>query len=163
LTHPDIDRIAALVNRRLVEDVGGDYFVTLFLAQLDPLTGSFVYTSCGHPTAYLFDASGSVKASLKSTGPPLGIIPDGHFPTAPAITLEPGDLLLLLTDGVLEERAPDGTAFGCHRATEIVRLYRRERAAHIVDNLYHAVRAFSHNLPQIDDMTMVVIKVQEVS
>jgi serine phosphatase RsbU (regulator of sigma subunit) len=69
--------------------------------------------------------------------------------------------VLLLTDGILEARAPDDTTFGLERVIDIIRLYRRDTADQIVDNLYHAVRAFCHNQPQIDDMTAVVIKVQE--
>jgi serine phosphatase RsbU (regulator of sigma subunit) len=163
LSHEDIARIMALVNHRLVEDVGDDYFVTLFLARLDPRTRSLLYTSAGHPRAYILDHSGSVKGCLESTGPPLGIFPGGDFPVAPAITLQPGDLVLFLTDGVVEARAPDGGSFGFQRAIDVVRVYRRDTAARIVSNLYHAVRAFSHNHPQVDDITAVVIKVREVS
>jgi hypothetical protein len=162
LTSEDIGRNVALVNRRLAEDVG-DNFVTLFFARLDPHTYSFVYTSAGHPSGCILDPSGSVKELLKSTALPLGIFSDGDFPIAPAITLQPGDLVLLLTDGVVEARAPDGTFFGFQRAIDIVRVYRRDTAAQIVHNLYHAVRAFSHNHPQVDDITAVVIKVREVS
>jgi len=163
LTHADIDRIIGLANRGLAEDVGDDYFVTLFLARLDPRTRSLFYTSAGHTRGFLFNQAGGVKTILESTGPPLGIFPDSDFPLAPTITLEPGDLVLLLTDGVVEACAPDDSAFGFQRAIDIVRVYRRDTAAQIVDNLYHAVRAFSHNVPQVDDITAVVIKLREVS
>jgi serine phosphatase RsbU (regulator of sigma subunit) len=161
LTSEDIGRIVALVNRRLAEDVG-DNFVTLFLARLDPRTRSLLYTSAGHPQGFVFGPSRSVKAMLESTGPPLGILPDAAFPIAAAITLQPGDLVLLLTDGVVEARSPDHTYFGFQRAIDVVRASRRDTAAHIVRNLYEAVRAFSHNRPQDDDITAVVIKVPEV-
>lgn len=160
LTSEDIGRIVALVNRRLAEDVG-DNFVTLFFARLDPRTRSFVYTSAGHPGGCILDSSGTAKAFLKSTAPPLGIVPDGDFPIAPGITLQPGDVVLLLTDGVVEARAPDGIPFGLQRAIDVVRVYQSDAAAQIVDNLYHAVRAFSHNDSQVDDITAVVIKVRE--
>jgi sigma-B regulation protein RsbU (phosphoserine phosphatase) len=106
--------------------------------------------------------SGSVKTHLESTGIPLGISPDGDFPIAPAIVLEPGDLLVLITDGVTEACAPDRTAFGLQRAIDMVRVYRGDTAALIASNLYHAVRAFSHYHPQVDDITVVVIKFQEI-
>jgi phosphoserine phosphatase RsbU/P len=163
LTHADIDRIAVLVNRRLGEAIGEDYFVTLLLARLDPGTRSLVYTSAGHTTGFLLNPAGHVKRVLRSTGFPLGLFPDDNFPIARALALEPGDLVLLLTDGVVEACAPDDTTFGFQRAIDIVRVYREATAAQIVDNLYHAVRAFSHNLPQIDDITVVLVKAREVA
>jgi serine phosphatase RsbU (regulator of sigma subunit) len=162
LTIADIDRMAALLNRRLAEDVGDDYFVTLILARIDPQTRSLHYISAGHPSGCLLDPLGNVKALLKSTGPPLGVLPDSDFPMAPAITLQPGDIVLFLSDGVIETRAPDDTIFGFQRAIDIVRDHRKDSAAQIVDNLYRAVRDFSHNQPQMDDITAVVIKVREV-
>jgi serine phosphatase RsbU (regulator of sigma subunit) len=158
-THTDISELLTVANRILVDDVGPDHFVTLSFAVLDPVRRSLVYASAGHPTGYLLNASGAVKASLKSTSPPLGFLPDNGFPRSGELILAAGDLLLFLTDGVLEARAPDGTAFGSQRALDIIRLYRREGAREIVTNLYHAVRAFCHNRPPRDDITAVVMKV----
>jgi serine phosphatase RsbU (regulator of sigma subunit) len=62
---------------------------------------------------------------------------------------------------VTEASAPDGTAFGSGRAIDIVRVCRHEPAARIVRNLLHAVRAFCQNAVQMDDITVVVIKVRE--
>jgi serine phosphatase RsbU (regulator of sigma subunit) len=163
LAHAGLDRTVALVNRCLVEDVGDDHFVTLILARLDPRTHSLVYTNAGHPCGCVVDPSGGVRAYLKSTGPLLGVFPEGDFPMGPATTLGPGDLVLLLTDGVIDARAPDGTSFGSQRAIDIVHAYRWDTAAEIVFNLYHAVRAFAHNQPQLDDITAVVIKSLEAS
>ncbi len=73
--------------------------------------------------------------------------------------LAPGDLVLFLTDGVTEARDPDGTAFGTKRVLDLVRVYRASTARQIVDNLYHAVRAFARNEPQVDDITATVLKV----
>jgi serine phosphatase RsbU (regulator of sigma subunit) len=163
LTSEDIGRIVGLVNRRLVDDVGESYFVTLFLARLDPNTRSLVYTSAGHPSGYILDSSGSVRGLLESTGLPLGVLPDADFPVSAEIALQPGDLVLLLTDGVMEARAPDETAFGFQRALDIVRVYRGDTAAQIVSNLYYAIRAFSQYAAQVDDISAVVIKVREAS
>jgi phosphoserine phosphatase len=160
LAQPDIGRILALANRRLAEDIAEGYFVTLLLARIDPRTRSLVFTSAGHPSGCVCDAAGRVKALLASTGLPLGIVPDADFPVGAALSLAPGDLVLLLTDGVVEARAPDETVFGFQRAVDIVRFYRSDSAAQIVNNLYHAVRAFAHNDPQVDDITAVVIKVR---
>jgi phosphoserine phosphatase RsbU/P len=151
--------ILARANDALAEDTGGERFVTLLLAALDPATGSLSYASAGHSGCYQLDASGEVKARLASTGPPLGVIPGAEFRAGPALELAAGDALLLLTDGVAEACAPDGCPFGLARALAVVRAYRADPARRVIDNLYHAVRAFAHNRPQVDDITAVVAKV----
>jgi PAS domain S-box-containing protein len=159
-TRTDVTEILALANQLLAGDVE-DRFITLLFARLDPPTRSFVYSSAGHLTGYILDASGAVKRTLPSTGLPLGAFPECSFPAGPATTLEAGDLVLLFTDGVVEALCPDNTVFGVERALDIVRAYRDTSARQVVDNLYHAARVFAHNSPQLDDITAVVIKVEQ--
>ncbi|HWG41516.1 MAG TPA: SpoIIE family protein phosphatase [Gemmataceae bacterium] len=151
--------ILDLVNRIILPDIEGDRFITLLLARLDPRRRSFVYSSAGHSTGYIFDDTGEIKRSLLSTSIPLGIMPDCDFPSSEPIALETGDLVLFLTDGIVEARAPDGTIFGTRRTIDMVRCYRHASARDIVENLYHAVRAYAQNQPQYDDITATVIKV----
>lgn len=157
-THSDLGGLLSLVNRVLSLDMEDSRFVTLVLASLDPGTRSLIYVSAGHPTGYVLSADGDVRARLPSTGLPLGIGFEDYLESAP-ISLRPGELVLLLSDGITEAVAPDGTAFGANRAVDIVRIYRHDPAVRLVANLYHAVRAFAHNRPQLDDFTTVVIKV----
>ncbi len=67
---------------------------------------------------------------------------------------------MLVTDGIVEARAPDGTGFGPQRPLDLVQVYRAATARQIVANLYYAVRAFSQDLPQYDDITAAIVKVQ---
>ncbi|HTU90087.1 MAG TPA: SpoIIE family protein phosphatase, partial [Gemmataceae bacterium] len=157
--NPDPGAILRLVNRVILPDIEGDRFITLLLAHLEPRRRSFTYASAGHPTGYIFNAAGEVKKSLPSTSIPLGIMPDCDFPSTAPIDLDPGDLVLFLTDGIVEARAPDGSVFGAQRTLDLVRVYRCSSAREIVENLYHAVRAFAQDQPQYDDITATVIKV----
>jgi sigma-B regulation protein RsbU (phosphoserine phosphatase) len=159
-THSDVSEVLGLINRVLVPDVDGDRFITMLLAKLDPRSRTLVYASAGHQTAFVIDAAGGVKRSMPSTGIPLGIRDDTDFPASPAIPMQTGDIVLLVTDGVVEARDPEGVVFGSKRAVDLVRIYRKLTARRIVDNLYYAVRAFSRDLPQYDDITATVIKVQ---
>ena len=88
----------------------------------------------------------------------MGIKPDVAYPPAIATGLSPGDILLLLTDGIEEAMSPDETIFGTERILEIARANREKSAREIVDALYAAVRQFAQNTPQLDDVTAVVIK-----
>ncbi len=77
--HDDVGEILGRVNRCLM-DVGEQHrFVTLFLGRLDVRARTLTYTSAGHPTGYILDAFGAVKARLESTALPLAIAADTEF------------------------------------------------------------------------------------
>lgn len=157
LTHTDVSQILALTNRRLVEDVGEDRFVSLFLGKIDPQSRTLSYSSAGHPTGYVLDKNGDLKALLKSTGTLVGLSSDNQFPTAQPVTMEGGDLLLLLTDGILEAQSPDDEEFGIGRTLALIRQRLHEAPASIVEALLQEVRLFTCSRPH-DDMTAVVVK-----
>jgi len=156
---PDPGAILRLVNGIILPDIEGDRFITMLLARLNPHDRCFTYASAGHSTGYIFTARGEVKQALPSTCIPLGIMPDCDYRGTAPIHLDPGDLVLFLTDGIVEARAPDGSSFGTQRTLDLVRIYRQLPAREIVNNLYFAVRAFAQNQPQFDDITATVIKV----
>jgi serine phosphatase RsbU (regulator of sigma subunit) len=156
----DAGDILTRANRVLAEDVDFERFVTVFLARLDPRSQSFDYASAGHPSGYVLDAAGHVTARHKRLGVPLGIQPDIEYTVSPVISLSAGDIVLLLTDGIEEAMSPDNTFFGVDRILEVVRAHSERTAGEIVDALYRAVRDFSQDLPQLDDLTVVVVKVK---
>jgi len=162
-TEADPGEILRLVNSIMLPDIEGDHFITLLLARLDLHSRMLTYASAGHSTGYILNAAGKVKQSLPSNCVPLGVLTSGTFSSTTPIVLEPGDFVLLLTDGIVEARAPDGTIFGTQRPLDLVRAYRRLPAREIVQNLYYAVRAFAHDQPQLDDITATVIKVGKVA
>jgi serine phosphatase RsbU (regulator of sigma subunit) len=161
LTSTDLSAVLTLTNRRLVEDLDSGQFVTLFLARLDPRTRSLVYSGAGHCPGYILNHAGQTKATLNGEGLPLGLDLAGDFPVPPEITLEPGDLLFLHTDGIVEARSSGGSElFGIERALSILREHRRETPVKILDAIFRAVSEFSQPQGQDDDVTAVVIKVE---
>jgi sigma-B regulation protein RsbU (phosphoserine phosphatase) len=120
-----------------------------------------VYANAGHPAGYVLDRSGAVKARLESLDSPLGTFSEHVLTSSAPLPLEPGELVLLLTNGFLEACSPDGTPFGTDRALAVVRANRLRSARDIVAALYQEVRTFSGNRPQLDDITAVVIKVAD--
>lgn len=158
LTRKNVGAVLNCVNRHVAQDVAAGDFVTLLLARLDPRTRSLVYGSGGQWPGYLLDRRGKVRRTLRSTGLPLGIDVTAAIPSSGVMKLEPGDLLLLLTDGIAEAFSPDGSLFGMKRALDCVRTHRHGPAAEIVARLCAEAQAFSEN-GQVDDMTAVVVKV----
>ena len=66
------------------------------------------YSSAGHRPEYVLDDSGAVRVLLESTGLPLGIDHEADYPVSPAVLISPGDLVLLLADGLIETHTPEG-------------------------------------------------------
>jgi PAS domain S-box-containing protein len=155
----DAGEILTRANRVLAEDVDYERFITVFLGKLDPRARTLAYASAGHPTGYLLDSTGVVKASLKRTGVPLGLQAQVSYTSLPVADLAPGDVLLCLTDGVEEAMAPDNAFFGTDRVLEVVRANLTRPAGEIVAAIHGAVRAFTGNAAQLDDVTVVVLKV----
>jgi sigma-B regulation protein RsbU (phosphoserine phosphatase) len=158
-SHDDLGRVMTHANRALAEDIGFERFITMLLVGLDPGARLLRYANAGHPAGYVLTARGDVKATLSRTGVPLGIQPDTEYPAAAVVQLEPGDLVLLLTDGIDEAVSPQEELFGVERTLEVVRTRRDRSAQEVVDGLYQKVRQFAENAAQLDDATAVVIKV----
>ncbi len=152
----DVGELATRLNDFLLADSQEARFVTLFLAQLDPCDGSFVYASAGHRCYVL--GPGEEVQPLDATSVPLGILPGG-VPSASARTLQPGQIVVFPTDGVEDTESPQGVPFGIERTLDVVRANRHRSAAEIVEALYLSVRSFAQDTPQVDDVTVVVLKV----
>ncbi|HRI14219.1 MAG TPA: SpoIIE family protein phosphatase [Verrucomicrobiota bacterium] len=143
----------------LRDDLGKEKYITMLFVRLAISTRTLSYSNSGHPAGQLLRADGSLKAVLSRSGRPLGKQSDAPFPPGREITLESGDVLLMLTDGIDEAMRSDGEVFGVERAVEVVRANQTRPAAEIVEALCAAAREFTApDLPE-DDLTVVVVKV----
>ncbi len=150
--------ILKLINRLLASETAPDNFVTLILTKIDPVSGTLEYASAGHPACYVLDSHNQIKSSLDSTGPLLGVLPEAEFGRR-MLTLETGDHVVLLTDGILEAERPDGEPFGVERTLEVVRDNSHRSASEILSALRDEL---SRRCPgtQQDDLTAVIIGVR---
>ncbi|MCW2607110.1 MAG: protein serine/threonine phosphatase [Frankiales bacterium] len=117
----DLAHTAATIDEALDAMFGGERFVTALLGQLDLGTGLFRWVNAGHPAAMLLRAGQVVKELAGEPALPLGLnglTGTGELPEVSTESLQPGDRLLLLTDGVDEARAEDGSFFGRTRLAE---------------------------------------------
>jgi PAS domain S-box-containing protein len=154
----DARDILSIVNRLVWSDTDVGDFVTLAIVRLDPVSKTCTYASAGHTTGYLLDGTGRVKQQLESVVPPLGVLPEvGSFELS-AIEMSDGDLLLMLTDGIIEGEDCTGVPFGVRRALNTVRAHRGRPAHEIVENLLKAVAEHCAGRLQ-DDITSIVVKV----
>ncbi len=152
----DVGEILTRANRTLSEDTHDFHFVTLALARIDPAQCEVVYGSAGQ-RSYLLHSDRSVTL-LDSTSMPLGVDAATQVPTLPPIRLRSGDVLLLLTDGLIEAESVDRERFGMDRALNIVRERCNCPAVEIIAALCAALDEFCQSQPIQDDVTIVVAK-----
>jgi serine phosphatase RsbU (regulator of sigma subunit) len=133
--------------------------MTLLVTRLDPCARTLTYASAGHVTGYLLDSGGEVRERLDSTGIPLGMLAGRSFPSGPTLALEPGEMVVLFTDGITEIGEPE-EAFGERRLLEFIKDHRHDSASRIVDGLHESATHFRAERPQIDDMTVVICKIE---
>lgn len=158
----EISEAMSRLNRVLTSDLPEGMFVTLFAIRLDPRQRSITYTSAGHQANILFRSD--EVSRLRSTGTVLGLFAESAFETAERISLQSGDLVVLATDGIMEQTAAPNERgatelYGWNRTMQTVREHRHRPAREILDRLCLDVRRFANGSPQKDDVTAVVIKV----
>ncbi len=160
LVHTDLepDQIFSRLSEILASDLDDGLFVTMAVMWIEKATGSLVWANAGHPTAYVFDAAGAIKAELRSTGLPLGILAGIPYTVGQGVSIDPGDVVLMITDGFLEAQNAGDVEFGRDRLLQVMRTSVSLPAEEIVQRLHDAVRIFSGGQPQNDDLTAVVCR-----
>ncbi|HEY5839428.1 MAG TPA: GAF domain-containing SpoIIE family protein phosphatase, partial [Pyrinomonadaceae bacterium] len=155
-THGSLAETISSINRYLVESIPANRFVTLFYADLNPKTGELAFLNAGHNPPLIVHASGTME-QLAAGGLPLGIMADADFREG-RTTLNPGDVLVIYSDGVSEATSPTGEEFGPTRLYEAVARNLDASAAGIRDRIESALTKFAQGTPAGDDITMVIVK-----
>lgn len=166
------DHVLDQMNKLIADQVEPGKFVTFFYGIVDRAAGVIRYSCAGHNPPLKMNAAGA-SAWLSEAGLPLGVFPDAEYSSS-AVPFNPGDIFVLYSDGVTEaERdpaAPRAVAepahdegggdefFGEARLEGLVRQARHESADEIIESLLNAIRAYSGDALQSDDVTVIVIK-----
>lgn len=145
-----------VLNRQLSCDANDSLFVTLFLAEIDPVGRAMSWVGAGHD-GHLVRADGTV-VHLDSTGIPLGLTDPIDADPYPPVAFGRGDVLVLFTDGLVEAMCPDGRQFTSERLLAAVRDVTDRPAADIIDYVFADVDHHRRGHDPKDDMTLVVVK-----
>jgi phosphoserine phosphatase RsbU/P len=154
-----VDDVLRALNRTLAAELDDGRFVTMLLISLDARARTLTHANAGHPPGLVLGRDGALRALLESTATPLGAFPDFGVGGAPSLALEPGDVVVLMTDGVIESRSPGGTLLGVEGALGIVRSRLGDDARGILDGLVSGVREFTRGLGPGDDLAAIVCRV----
>jgi PAS domain S-box-containing protein len=142
------------VNDALFPDIPPNMFVTCLAALLDSRTGRLQYANAGHDPPYIRHAAGVSK--LRATGMPLGLMPNMSYEQK-EITLQPGENILLYSDGLLEAHSPQREMFGFPRMQGHVSAH--PEGASLIDSLLAELERFTgEDWEQEDDITLLTLQ-----
>jgi sigma-B regulation protein RsbU (phosphoserine phosphatase) len=144
------------LNRHTCGNCPDNRFITFFLCVADPKTNKLVYTNAGHNPPVVIRAKGGFD-TLTGGGVILGIMPKAVYEQAET-TFEPGDILVLFSDGVTEAPDPQDQEFGEERLANLVATLRDRPAREIVEEIHKAVHTFTQGAPPADDITVLIAR-----
>ena len=155
-------QIVSDVNYQLVRDVeDSGQFMTLFYLTVDPAHQSLQWVRAGHDPGIFYDPATNTFEDLKGNGIALGVDKDWQYELNKKLGLVKGQIIVLSTDGVWEAHNEPGEIFGKTRLYEIIRQNSDKKAKEIIDAVFSALSQFQKDSAIEDDITIVVIKIEE--
>lgn len=154
--------VARHIQRLFIHNIRFSTFASLFMGAFNPTTKRLVYCNAGHnPPLVLHREGDSGNTSvnwLRPTGPVLGLIEAFEFGER-ALTLEPRDLLVMYTDGVVEAMDSDHVQYDTQRLVEVVDRSYDSSPREVVRRIRESIEAFVGNAPLSDDTTYIVCRI----
>ena len=160
--HLDLSTLIGDVNRLVHESSPADFYATLMYAEYEPATRVLNYVNAGHiaPIVVRLRNDSCELYHLNSECPPVGISADSEFTTT-TFQFEMGDVLVAYTDGITEAENRQSELWGEERLEDLLRSHGRETPEQIITSILDEVSAFAAGQAQRDDVTLVVMSVQE--
>jgi sigma-B regulation protein RsbU (phosphoserine phosphatase) len=154
----DLRNFLCRMNQLLHEDLPAEKFVTLAAGLLAPAESTLQLISAGHGPLLFYSSADNSFRKYDAQGLPLGLLRRSGYAGAENLNFEQGDILVLVTDGFLEWTNADDEDFGEDRLKEVVRANRDKSSATIISELHTAVLKFAGSMPQLDDLTALIVK-----
>ncbi|HEY46201.1 MAG TPA: SpoIIE family protein phosphatase [Anaerolineae bacterium] len=154
----DPAELLRLMNRLLHPDLEkAEAFVTAVIVRLESDGRGFSYASAGHADCVLWRRREEKVELLGATGLPLGIDSSAIY-RSEQITLDPGDILLLYSDGVTEAENPDGGILGLQGLSDIIDATYPARAEEQIKVIVESLDVYRHGLPLRDDVALMMVR-----
>jgi phosphoserine phosphatase RsbU/P len=143
------------VNRELYKD-DSTMFATIFCGLLHVKTGQLLYSDGGHCTPYIVRAAGAVEPLKGRKGLPLGVMEDMLYADNETV-LEPGDRIVLYTDGITEAEDREQRQYGNSRLQELLTGGQNSHTANLLERLIEDVDRFTDSAVQYDDIAVLTV------
>jgi phosphoserine phosphatase RsbU/P len=151
----EIAQMMSRINRFLHERTKGEKYATVFYCTLDR-SGAFHWANAAHPRPFLVRQNAEL-VSLDTTGLPLGMLGIGQYEVR-KVQLEPGDKIVIYSDGLSEAENVDGEFFDKKGLTEAIRAHSSLGCIEMLKQLTRAVEEFTEHGVMSDDITIVVLE-----
>jgi phosphoserine phosphatase RsbU/P len=153
-------RVLTNLNSLLMSDLSrAELFISMFYVKYDTFTQWLTYASAGHNKPVLYRISDAECMTLDAEGMILGVKNDVVFEDR-SILLDPGDILLLYTDGLTETTNSEEEMFGIERLSTILKELHEEPLQSIIDTTYREVMNFAEGRALSDDISIVAMRVE---
>jgi len=150
---------AAQINRMLCEQ---DRYATMFWSHFDPDTRLLHFINAGHLPPLLFKANRRPMLRLHQGSPGLGVFPNAAYHQG-ATSLDPGDILVIYSDGIVEASGHSDETFGEERLITVVELSRNKSVEEIRNRILSAVRVFGRDTGPATNQALLVIRYAPIS
>lgn len=150
------DEILRQSNSLIYEDSQSGMFVTLFFIHYNPSTMEIQFASAGHNDQLWIKSDGSYEL-MKGKGAPLGVIPTGNY-AGGMIKPSIGDIIVLYTDGAVEEKDPQDNEYGLDKFAEEIIKRKHLKPQQIADEIFQEIHNFAQGNEQFDDFTVMILK-----
>ena len=153
-----LETVLKNINQAFAEDLTSERFATFVAAVCKEGSDELELLSAGHAPIFVYSSANQSFRILDAQALPLGILPDLWDAVPVKLSMQPGDIVLLVTDGFLEWENSAGEDFGSERLAATVRQFSDREPEVIIAELYDAVLNFAKGTQQKDDLTAVLIK-----
>ena len=159
-----ISDIISAMNRHLTQDVlESGRFMTLFYMTLYPEEKRIDWVRAGHDPAVIYDPALDRFEELRGSGVALGVDEAFNYIANHKKNITNGQIIAIGTDGIWEANNKDGKMFGKDRFKEIIRQYSNESAGGILNAVFNDLEQFTKGQKPEDDITLVIIKIDQPS
>ena len=158
-----LSHLVATLNNLVYEASSSNRYATFFYSEYDPVTLQLSFVNAGHnpPVILRFSEPGYQIFRLDAGGPPVGLLPNSQFEGG-VFALEPGDRMVLFTDGISESMNKDDEEWGEENLIAVAQST-CSPTEETVNRIMSAAHAFADGAPQHDDMTVVALHVSLAS
>ncbi len=154
----DLPRIARHLNEQLCADLPEGRFITAWLGELDPASGTLTSFSAGQGPIIRYLAASDECEALAADDLPLGVVEQMDAEMGEPFRMSRGDIVAVISDGIFEAADPSGVLFGDDRVMEIIRTHSGDSPRAIIETLRASVEQYTQGAPAADDQTGIVIK-----